>query len=371
MVHHPVDCFLVAGNDARREHHRVTRLNARVLVIVNRRPRQGRHGLALRAADEHANFLRREIANLGGMNQQSLGRLDVAEVLRDLRRLHHGAADQRQLAPIFEGLLHGQLDAMDRGGETGDKQSPLGARENLLKARTHGAFAGRVTAALYVGGILKERQHSLLAVFGKGMQIEEAIVRRRGIDFEVAGVDYGTERRMNRQRDAVYQAVRDLDGIDGERADLKALASSDLVEHGIVQLTMLFQLAFHIGQSEFGAVNRNVQFRQNPGQRADVIFVAVGENNCAYMSAILDQVGNIGDDDVHAQQLGFREHEPGVNDDDVVAPANGHAIHAEFAESAEGYNLEFSYWHLQVSMLAQECRECFATPEQRGGQNAY
>jgi hypothetical protein len=89
------------------------------------------------------------------------------------------------------------------------------------------------------------------------------------------------------------------------------------------------------------------------------------------MSAILDQVGNIGDNDVHAQQLGFRKHESGVNDDDVVAPANGHAIHAEFAEPTEGYNLEFSYWHLQPSMLAQECRESFTAQELLGGQNAY
>ncbi len=91
--------------------------------------------------------------------------------------------------------------------------------------------------------------------------------------------------------------------------DLKALASSDLVEHGIIQLTMLFQFAFHIGQGEFGAIHRHVELGEDPWQRADMIFVAVGENDRAHMSAILDQVGNIGDNDVHAQQLGFREHE--------------------------------------------------------------
>src|SRR5664279_686563 len=171
------------------------------------------------------------------------------------------------------------------------------------------------------------------------MQVEEAVVRGGGIDLEVAGVEQGAERRVNGQRHAVHQAVRDLDGIDRERPDLKALAGSDLVEHGIVQLTMLFQFAFHIGQGEFGAVDRDVQLGEEPGQRSDVIFVAVGENNGAYMGAILDQVGDIGDNDVHTQQLGFREHESGVNDDNVVAPANGHAIHAEFAESPERHNL--------------------------------
>ncbi len=62
---------------------------------------------------------------------------------------------------------------------------------------------------------------------------------------------------------------------------------------------------------------------------------------------------------------------PGVDDDDVVAPANRHAIHAEFAESTERYNLEFSYGHLQLSMLAQECRESFTAQKLRVGQNAY
>src|ERR1035441_1232719 len=103
---------------------------------------------------------------------------------------------------------------MDRRGETGDKQSPLGAGENLLESRPHGAFAGRVTAALHVGGILKERRHSLLAVFGKGMQIEEPIVRRCGIDFEVAGVDYGAERRRSEEHTSELQSLRHLDRIE-------------------------------------------------------------------------------------------------------------------------------------------------------------
>jgi hypothetical protein len=69
--------------------------------------------------------------------------------------------------------------------------------------------------------------------------------------------------------------------------------------------------------------------------------------------AVLDQVGDVGDDNVHAEQFGLGKHEAGVDDDDVVAPANGHAVHAEFAEPAEGNNLQLSYWHLQSLMLAQ------------------
>ncbi len=147
---------------------------------------------------------------------------------------------------------------------------------------------------------------------------------------------------MNGQRDAVHQAVRYLDGIDGERPDLEALARLDLVEHGVVEQGVLFQLAFDIGQRELGAVDRHVQLGQHPRQRADVVFVAVRQHDGAHVLAVLEQVAEIRNDDVDAEQLGFGKHQSGIDDDDVVTPANGHAIHAEFAESAEGYNLEFS-----------------------------
>ena len=49
--------------------------------------------------------------------------------------------------------------------------------------------------------------------------------------------------------------------------------------------------------------------------------------------AILLQVGNIRDDQVDAQKLRFREHHAGVYDDDVVAVAQRHHVHAKFAET--------------------------------------
>ncbi len=102
---------------------------------------------------------------------------------------------------------------------------------------------------------------------------------------------------------------------------------------------VLFQLALDVGEREFGGVDGNVQLRQQPGQRADVVFVSVRQHHGAHVLPVLEQIAEVGDDDVHAQQLGFGEHEPGIDDDDVVTPANGHAVHAEFAESAQRYNL--------------------------------
>src|SRR5690349_7270556 len=163
------------------------------------------------------------------------------------------------------------------------------------------------------------------------------------------------ERRVNGQGDAIHQAVRYLDGIDGERADLEAFAGLDLVEHGIIEQRVLFQLALDVGERELGTVHRNIELGEQPGQPSDVVFMAVGKDNGAHAFTIFEQVAEVGDDDVDAQQLGFGEHQARVDDDDVVTPANGHTVHSEFAESAERYDLKFSGWHVQSSMLAQGC----------------
>ena len=76
-----------------------------------------------------------------------------------------------------------------------------------------------------------------------------------------------------------------------------------------------------------------------------MVFVAVGEDDAADALAVFGEIGNVGDDDVDAEQFGFGEHESGVDDDDVVAPADGHAVHTELAQAPERDNLQFSRWH--------------------------
>ncbi len=124
-----------------------------------------------------------------------------------------------------------------------------------------------------------------------------------------------------------------------EWPNLNAIAGADLVELGVVQQAVLFQLALNVGQRELGAVNRNVQLGQYPRQSADVVFMPVRQHDGAHVLPILQQIANVGDNDVHAQQLRFGEHESGVDDDDVIAPANCHAIHAKFAETTQRNNL--------------------------------
>ena len=114
---------------------------------------------------------------------------------------------------------------------------------------------------------------------------------------------------------------------------------------GIIQQVMLVELVFDVGQRELSAPDRHIQLGKNPRQRADVVFMAVGQDNRAHLLAVFDQVRDVGNNDVHAQQFGFGEHQAGVDDDNVIAPAHGHAVHSELAQTAQGHDMQLSSWH--------------------------
>ena len=116
---------------------------------------------------------------------------------------------------------------MDGRGEAGDKNSPVRPGKYFVKFTPHRAFAGRVARTLDVSGILQQRQHAFLSVLGKGMQVKQAIVGGSGIDFEIPGVNNYTNRRVDGERDAIHEAVRDLNRMDGKRSDTKAPAALD------------------------------------------------------------------------------------------------------------------------------------------------
>src|SRR5690348_13534776 len=102
--------------------------------------------------------------------------------------------------------------------------------------------------------------------------------------------------------------------MDGEGSGLEAFIGAHLTQVGIVKQAVLVKFVFDIGQRELGTPDRNVEFGEHPGQRADVVFVAVGQDDAANALAILDEIRNVGDYDVDAKKFGFGEHESGVDD---------------------------------------------------------
>jgi len=76
-----------------------------------------------------------------------------------------------------------------------------------------------------------------------------------------------------------------------------------------------------------------------------VVFVSVRQHNSAHFFAVFSQVADVRDDDVHTQQLFFGKHQAGVDDENVILPAEGHAVHPELAQPTQRNQLQFVLCH--------------------------
>src|SRR6185369_4565658 len=101
----------------------------------------------------------------------------------------------------------------------------------------------------------------------------------------------------------------DLNWMNSKRPDLETLVGLHLPQVGVVEKFVLLQLVFYIGQRKLSAPDGHVKLRKNPGKRSDVVLMAVSENDASHMLAVFFQVRDIGNDDVHPEQLRLREHQ--------------------------------------------------------------
>ena len=102
---------------------------------------------------------------------------------------------------------------------------------------------------------------------------------------------------------------------------------------------VLVELGAAHGDRQLAAVDdgdaRLPQLAQHPRQRADVVLVAVGDDDRLDVVDVLAQVGEVGQHEVDAHHLGGREAQPDVDDDDpAVVLDDGHVL-ADLAEPAE------------------------------------
>ena len=145
-------------------------------------------------------------------------------------------------------------------------------------------------------------------------------VDRRLVDLEVAGEEHHADRAGDGHGDAVRHAVRDADELERQRADRDGLARAHGREPGAGIDAVLFELRFDERQRHGGAVDRAVEERHHVRDGADVVLVAVREDERLDLVAPRLEIGEVRDDQVHAELVGVREHDAGVDEDGRVLP---------------------------------------------------
>ena len=139
----------------------------------------------------------------------------------------------------------------------------------------------------------------------------------------------------------VRDAVRDAERLDPEDADAAPTRrAGSCAARSSSSEVVLLELDADEAAGQRRAVDRRVDAAQDVGQAADVVLVAVGDEDGPQLVAVLLDVGDVRDDEVDAEHLLFGEHEAGVDDDHVVAVLEQHHVLADLAETAEGDDAE-------------------------------
>jgi len=88
------------------------------------------------------------------------------------------------------------------------------------------------------------------------------------------------------------------------------------------------------------------------------------------MGPVLDQVGEVGDYDIHAEQFGLGEHESGIDDDDVIPQRMAMQFMPNSPSPPKVQPVAF-YWHPAIFDASTACGVRFAAPRRDRAARAY
>ena len=212
------------------------------------------------------------------------------------------------------------------------------AREHALQVRADHGLAHRRPRPVGVRGVAAQQQHPVAPQLGQPRHVGRRAADRRLVELVVAGEQHGPELAAQDHADHVGDRVRQVDELDLERPRLDLLARREHLEVGLAQ-PVLVELGARHRDRQLAAVDhrhrRLPQLAQHPRQRADVVLVAVGDDDRLDVVDVLAQVGEVRQHEVDAHHLGGREAQPAVDHDDrAVVLDDGHVL-ADLADAPE------------------------------------
>ena len=103
----------------------------------------------------------------------------------------------------------------------------------------------------------------------------------------------------------------------------------------------LLQLVVHEGHGQVRAVDGHGELLQGVGHGADMVLVAVGDDEALQLLPVLLQIGHVRDHHVDARHIVVREGKAAVDDHDVLSVFQERHILSDLAQSPQGDELQF------------------------------
>ena len=171
-------------------------------------------------------------------------------------------------------------------------------------------------------------------------QVDRLTNHRSLVNFVIACMNDRADGRLDAERETIDERVRDADELDLEDADIHNVARLDAMQQHIAEQLVFFEFAFSESGGEVRTVNRDIELLEQVGQRTEMIFVTVREDNGGDVLAILVEKTKVRDRDVDAVRRLFRKAHPGVENQHLVAVPHRHTIHSKLADTAEWDDLK-------------------------------
>ena len=180
----------------------------------------------------------------------------------------------------------------------------------------------------------EEEVDALLPQPGEGAQVGQAAVEGQLVHLEVAGVQHRAGLGAHEDGERVGDRVVDGHELEVEDAELLALALLD--RHGVRPDAVLLELGLDEGQGQRGADDRDVALElEQVGHGADVVLVAVREDDRHDVVEAVRDVGEVREDEVDTGVVVLGEEHAAVDDEQAALRLEDGHVAADLAEPAE------------------------------------
>ena len=243
---------------------------------------------------------------------------------------------------------------MNIGGEgRNDYAAPARLPEQHLKGFADLTLALGITGSLRIGRVRQQAKDALAAELRKPRKVYHTAVDGGAVYLEVTRLNHRATVALDGEGYGVGYRVIDMYHLNGERAELYHVAGGDLMELRAAEQPVLLELALDEADGELCAVNGDIDRLEQVSKAADMILVAVGDDNALYLICVALDIGKIGYDQVDARHIGVGERQTAVDKEHIVLVfIEGHIL-ADLVEAAEE---RYLYRQLSLALAALLCR---------------
>ncbi len=272
-------------------------------MLSDRQPSQDRRRFALGAGRYDDCFVGRQVPDLPQSHQHIVGDVEVAQLAGHFGVVGHRPPGDRDLTVVLYRHVHDLLDAGDERRKGRHNHAPWGVPHHLVKGIVQHCLRRSVARTIGVGAVGEQHQHAAAAELGQLGVIGWPAVHRRVIELEVAAVHDQPGRRCDAQAHSVRDGMTDVVGLDGEGAYVNDVARGVGVEGGLFQHMFLLQLDLDQASRQPRGVDRCIELLQEVGQCADMVLMAVGDDDCTHPVCLIAQIAPVWDDVINPQHV--------------------------------------------------------------------